>query len=102
MCFFVGSRYWLCGLSAYLQCYVDVGALAVDVVGIERFGVAAAQYATFAASLAVVDAFPGFKHIGAPLFRSGLFYCGRCHLFVCFSLFSNVKVAIMFVIAKDL
>lgn len=70
MFFLLGSRYWLCGLSAYLQCYVDVGTFAVDVVGIECFGVAPAQYAAFATGFAVVDAFPGFKHIGAP------FFCG--------------------------
>ena len=55
-----------------LQCYVNITALAFDVVGIERFGIPASEDAAFATLVATVQAFPGFQDIGPPLFFGGV------------------------------
>ena len=45
---------------SYLQSYVHITSLALDVVGIEHLGISTFQDAALTTRLAIVQAFPGF------------------------------------------
>ena len=63
----------------YFKGYLHVGACAVYVVGVKGGSVAPFKNAAFAAGFAVVQAFPGFEHVGEAFLFCGIFYTWRCH-----------------------
>ena len=58
---------------------VQIVAPALDIVGIERFGVAATQNVTFPAKLTMVHTLPGSRHILVALGRRGVGEGRRFH-----------------------
>ena len=64
-----------------LQSNIHITPFTLNVVCIEDFGIPTFEDATLAASLAIVQAFPGFEDIGLPFFFGGVFNLGRLHGF---------------------
>ena len=67
------------GTVPNLQSDIHITALALDVVGIECFGVTASQYMALATNLAIMQAFPCIKDIGLTLFLGGVVNLRRLH-----------------------
>ena len=67
------------GAIPYLQSNVHIVPLALDVVGIEGFGVTALENMALATNLAIMQAFPCIKDIGLTLFQGGVVNLRRLH-----------------------
>ena len=79
----IGIRGTLChsphGAVTNLEGDVHVASLALDVVGIERLGIAPFEDAALAARLTIVQAPPSIDDIGLALFAGGGVYLGWLH-----------------------
>ena len=62
---------FILSLVSDFHCDVDIGAFAIDIVGIERFFASAFKNLAFATAFAVMEAFPLCEYIGSALFRCG-------------------------------
>ena len=58
----------LVGSIPNLQRHIHIAPLAIDVVGIECFGISTLQDAAFATRFTIVQTLPGIKHISLSLF----------------------------------